>query len=86
MIRVSDQIALALSQEFSHLFSFRWPSVVYALDILAWDWFFALSMLFAATVFKSGTLEKTVRILIIIRGVLTMAGLVAVAGSRTRGR
>src|SRR5215208_486876 len=28
--------------------SFKWPSVVYALDILAWDIFFPLSMLFAA--------------------------------------
>ena len=52
---------------------------MYALDILAWDWFFALSMLFAAPVFKSGTLEKTVRILMIISGVLSMAGLVGVA-------
>src|SRR5215212_4120032 len=26
--------------------SFEWPSVVYALDILAWDVFFPLSMLF----------------------------------------
>src|SRR3712207_4474874 len=30
--------------------SFNWPSVVYALDILAWDVFFPLSMLFAAPV------------------------------------
>jgi predicted Abi (CAAX) family protease len=29
-------------------FSFRWPSVVYALDILAWDLFFPLATLFAA--------------------------------------
>jgi hypothetical protein len=31
--------------------SWKWPSVVYTLDILAWDFFFALSMLFAAPVF-----------------------------------
>jgi hypothetical protein len=30
------------------VFSFRWPSVAYALDIVGWDIFFALSMLFAA--------------------------------------
>jgi hypothetical protein len=30
------------------LLSFKWPSVAYTLDILAWDWFFALSMFFAA--------------------------------------
>src|SRR5215213_8141144 len=32
--------------------SFNWPSVAYALDILGWDVFFALSMLFAAPVFR----------------------------------
>ena len=32
--------------------SFTWPSVPYALDILAWDVFFAFSVLFAALVFS----------------------------------
>jgi uncharacterized membrane protein len=58
--------------------SFKWPSVVYALDILAWDWFFALSMLFAAPVFKGGRLETAVRFLMIISGVLSFAGLIGV--------
>lgn len=30
------------------VFSFEWPSVAYALDILAWDFFFPLAALFAA--------------------------------------
>lgn len=58
--------------------SFKWPSVVYALDILAWDWFFALSLLFAAPVFKVGRLEVTVRILMIVSGFLSLAGLIGV--------
>ena len=60
------------------LFSFRWPSVAYVLDILAWDWFFALSMLFAALVFHTGRLERTVRMLMIASGVLSLAGLIGV--------
>ena len=32
----------------SLVFTFAWPSVVYAVDILAWDVFFPLSVLFAA--------------------------------------
>jgi hypothetical protein len=52
--------------------------VTYALDILAWDIFFALSMLFAAPVFFQGRLEKTVRILMIVSGVLSLAGLIGV--------
>jgi hypothetical protein len=58
--------------------SFKWPSVVYALDILAWDWFFALSLLFAAPVFKVGRLEVTVRILMIVSGSLSLVGLIGV--------
>jgi uncharacterized membrane protein len=59
-------------------FSFKWPSVAYTLDILAWDWFFALSMLFAAPVFKAGSLETKVRILMIITGILSLVGLIGV--------
>jgi hypothetical protein len=55
--------------------SFRWPSVVYALDILGWDFFFALSMLFAAPVFGGSRLAVSIRILMIASGVLALAGL-----------
>src|SRR5215203_2906795 len=55
--------------------SFTWPSVVYALDILAWDVFFALSMLFAAPVFGGSRLAKWIRVLMIASGVLSLAGL-----------
>jgi hypothetical protein len=59
--------------------SFRWPSVAYALDILGWDVFFALSMLFAAPVFRGGRLASWVRVGMIVSGVLALAGLVGVA-------
>jgi hypothetical protein len=55
--------------------SFTWPSVVYALDILAWDVFFALSMLFAAPVFGGSRLAEWIRVLMIASGVLSLAGL-----------
>lgn len=59
-------------------FSWKWPSVAYALDILAWDWFFALALLFAAPVFKGSRLEIAVRILMIASGVLSLVGLAGV--------
>src|SRR5215213_2941228 len=59
--------------------SFTWPSVVYALDILAWDVFFALSMLFAAPVFGGSRLAAWIRVLMIASGVLSLAGLSGVA-------
>ena len=59
--------------------SFEWPSIVYALDILAWDWFFALSVLFAVPVFRGGsTLERWVWILLLVSGMLSLAGLIGV--------
>ena len=57
------------------VFSFNWPSVAYALDILGWDVFFALSMLFAAPVFWGSRLAAWIRVLMIASGVLALAGL-----------
>jgi len=58
--------------------SFTWPSMAYAVDILAWDVFFPLSVIFTAFVFRSGGLEKTIRYLLIASGVLSMLGLIGV--------
>lgn len=52
--------------------------MAYATDILAWDVFFALAMLFAAPIFKGGRKEKAVRVLMIVSGVLSLAGLIGV--------
>jgi hypothetical protein len=57
------------------VFSFTWPSVAYALDILGWDVFFALSMLFAAPVFWGTRLAAWIRVLMVASGVLALAGL-----------
>jgi len=78
ILTVSRQIGAAGFAWASLFFSFKWPSVVYTLDILAWDFFFALSMLFAAPVFKTDRLEKTVRVLMVTNGLLSLAGLIGV--------
>jgi hypothetical protein len=57
------------------LLSFKWPSVVYALDILAWDVFFAVSVLFASPVFHGSRLATSIRVSMIASGVLALAGL-----------
>lgn len=62
----------------ARLLTFEWPSIVYALDILAWDWFFALSVLFAAPVFRGSKLANCIRYLLIASGVLALAGLLGV--------
>ncbi len=62
----------------SVFFSFNWLSIPYALDILAWDWFFALSFLLASPVFKGNRTERFVRILMISSGLLSLVGLMGV--------
>ena len=38
-------ISAATQDYYDDVFSFNWPSVIYALDIVAWDWFFAFAMI-----------------------------------------
>ncbi len=78
ILAVSREIMSSGSTWAPLFLSYTWPSVAYALDILAWDFFFAISMLFAAPVFRVGRLEKTVRILMLASGVLSLAGLIGV--------
>ena len=78
ILAVGHQVEYRETTGFSFFLSFRWPSVAYALDILAWDWFFAISILMAAPVFRRGKLEKIVRTLMIICGILSLAGLIGV--------
>ena len=53
--------------------TFEWPSVAYALDILAWDIFFAVAMLCAAPVFSGSRVAERIRRLMIASGVLSLA-------------
>lgn len=78
LLTAGRQIAAAGLPSAALLFSFRWPSVAYALDILAWDGFFALAMFCAAPVFQVGRLEKSVRVLMVVSGLLSLAGLIGV--------
>jgi hypothetical protein len=72
---VSRQSAFARFSWMPLFLSFTWPSVPYALDILAWDVFFALAVLFAAPVFSGNRLAGSIRALMITSGVLSLAGL-----------
>lgn len=60
------------------VFSFHWPSLVYALDILAWDGFFAVAALCAARAVHPGPLSSCVSALFLGSGVLALAGLTGV--------
>lgn len=57
------------------VFSFTWPSVAYALDILAWDFFFPLAALFAALSVQGTELSGLVRWLLFASAGLAFVGL-----------
>ena len=78
ILTLSRQPAFAEVSSLPLFLSFEWPSVAYALDILAWDVFFALSMLFAAPVFGGSRLATSIRVLMITSGLLAFAGLAGV--------
>lgn len=65
----------------SLVLSFRWPSIAYAIDILAWDLFFPLAALLAAPAFGGNRPGAAIRGVLIASGLLSLAGLSgAVAG------
>lgn len=65
---------VAASQEFSRLLSLDWPSITLAIDLLAWDFFLGLSLLFAAFVFSGSRLQTNLRAGMVLGGSLCVAG------------
>lgn len=78
VLTLSRQAAFAEHPWAPLVFSFEWPSVAYALDILAWDVLFPLSVLFAAPAFGGSRLARWIRGLMITSGLLALAGLIGV--------
>lgn len=58
------------------IFGFRWPSILYAVDVVAWDFFFALAVLFAVPAFDG---HGAVQLGLLTTGLLSLAGLVGPA-------
>ncbi|MEQ9398892.1 MAG: hypothetical protein RJQ04_06945 [Longimicrobiales bacterium] len=57
------------------LFSFTWPSVAYAMDILAWDLFFPLAAFSAMPVFGREPGDRRIRLALAWSGALALVGL-----------
>jgi hypothetical protein len=55
---------------------YKWPTVAYAMDIFAWDWFYALSMLCAAPILRGHRLAQMTRLVMSISGGLSLLGLI----------
>ena len=61
-----------------------WPSPEYAVELLAWNLFLGLALLFAAPVFDSVGAERGVRRGLLISGVLCVAGIIGPAMGNMR--
>jgi len=86
ILTLSRQGAFAAHSWLPLLLSFKWPSVAYALDIVGWDVFFPLSMLFAAPVLGGDRLATSIRWLMVVSGGLALAGLSGVVTGDMRLR
>lgn len=61
------------------MFGFEWPSLLMAIEFLAWHLFFGLALPFAAFGFRGGGKVAVVRIGLVASGVLRLAGLLGPA-------
>ena len=77
-LTVVRRIDPSATQGFQHLFNWHWPSVLYGVDIVAWDIFFALALLFAAPVFHAAG-HAAVRNGLLIAGVMCLVGIIGPA-------
>jgi len=60
-----------------YLFSLTWPSLIFAVDILAWDIFFGLSFIALGISIMDIFAKKIIAITMIIAGILSLVGLIS---------
>jgi hypothetical protein len=75
-LTVARHINPATFPGYRWIFGFRWPSTFYAIDIVAWDVFFALALLFAVPAFVGRSDAKWARRGLIASGSLSLIGLI----------
>lgn len=78
-LSVARRIDVQATPGLAHVFGFEWPSLLMAIELLAWHLFLGLALLFAAFGFRRGGKEAVVRIGLIISGVLCLFGLLGPA-------
>ncbi len=88
-LTVARHIDSATFPGYAGIFGWQWPSTFYAIDIVAWDVFFGLALLFAVPAFAHRGDATLVRRGLILSGSLCLIGLVGpfanVLGLRTIG-
>ena len=75
-LTVARHIDSATFPGYARIFGWQWPSTFYAIDIVAWDVFFGLALLFAVPAFAHRGDAMLVRRGFILSGSLCLIGLV----------
>jgi hypothetical protein len=81
-LTVARRVDHATLPGYDRVFGWRWPSVLYAIDIVAWDIFFAFALLFAVPAVE----DTAARVGLVASGVLSLVGLVGPATNRLAWR
>jgi hypothetical protein len=76
LLTVARHIDPATFPGYARIFGWQWPSTFYAIDIVAWDVFFGLALLFAVPAFAHRADATLVRRGLILSGSLCLIGLV----------
>jgi hypothetical protein len=88
-LTVARHISSATFPGYASIFGWKWPSTFYAVDIVAWDVFFGLALLFAVPAFADRIDAIWVRRGLILSGSMCLIGLVGpfanMLGLRTIG-
>jgi len=70
------QIGVQQQIDYARFLGWEWPSMLYAIELVAWHLFFGLSMFFTAFAFKGNGIEKAARIALMATGLLCIIGLI----------
>ena len=73
------QISVQQKIDYVRFLGWEWPSMMFAIELVAWHLFFGLSLFFAAFAFRGEGSEKAVRIALIATGLLCIIGLIGPA-------
>jgi len=78
VLTLSRHPSLASTEWAPFVFGFSWPSLSYALDILAWDFFFPLAALFVALALRGEVKHRNAQRLFFASALVSLLGLAGV--------
>jgi hypothetical protein len=73
---VRQSIDMGITEGLNWFMPYGWPSIMAAMEVLAWGFFLGLAILFLAPVFQTGKLELAIFWTLIISGILSLIAVI----------